>query len=92
MSEDELDKVKQYLIGNLHLGLESSDDIAEYYGFQEAFKKTIKKPEDIVKEIKAVTAEEIKYVAERIFKDEGLNLSIVGKFKDAKEFLSILKF
>ena len=92
VSEGELNKVKQYLIGNLRLGLESSDDIAEYYGFQEAFKKTIKKPEDIVKEINAVKTEEIKYVAERIFKDESLNLSIVGKFKDSKEFLNILKF
>ena len=49
-------------------------------------------PEDIIKEIKAVTAEEIKFVAERIFKDEGLNLAIVGKFNDDKEFKEILHF
>jgi predicted Zn-dependent peptidase len=55
-------------------------------------RKDIKKPEDIIKEIKAVTAEEIKFVAERIFKDAGLNLAIVGKFKDDKEFKEILHF
>jgi predicted Zn-dependent peptidase len=89
---EELNKAKQYLIGNLHLGLESSNSLAIYYGMQEVLKKDIKKPEDIIKEIKAVTAEEIKFVVERIFKDEGLNLAIVGKFKDDKEFKDILKF
>jgi len=89
---DELKKVKQCLIGNLHLGLESSDDIANFYGFQEVLKKDLKKPEDIIKEINSVTAEEIKFIAERIFKNEGLNLAIVGKFKEDKEFKDILKF
>lgn len=89
---DELNKVKQHLIGNLNLGLESSNSLAEFYGEQEILRKDLKKPEDIIKEIKAVTAEEIKFVAERIFKDEGLNLAIVGKFKDEKEFKEILYF
>ena len=89
---EELNKAKQHLIGNLNLGLESSDSLAMYFGGQEVLREEIKKPEDIIKEIKAVTAEEIKFVAERIFKDEGLNLAIVGKFKDDKEFKEILKF
>ena len=92
IKSDELDKAKQYLIGNLNLGLESSNSLAMYYGMQEVLRKDIKKPEDIIKEIKAVTADEIKFVAERIFTDKGLNLAIVGKFKDNKEFKDILHF
>ena len=92
VKQEELNKAKQYLIGNLNLGLESSNSLALYYGMQEVLKKEIKKPEDVIKEIKAVTAEEIKFVVERIFKDEGLNLAIVGKFKDDKEFKEILHF
>jgi predicted Zn-dependent peptidase len=88
----ELNKAKQHLIGSLNLGLESSNSLAMYYGGQEVLRKVIKKPEDIIKEIKAVTADEIKFVAERIFKDEGLNLAIVGKFKDDKEFKEVLHF
>ena len=30
--------------------------------------------------------------AEKIFKNEVLNLSIVGKFKEKQEFINILKF
>ena len=89
---EELNRAKQHLIGNLNLGLESSDSLAMYYGGQEVLKKDLKKPEEIIKEIKSVTAEEIKFVVERIFKDEGLNLAIVGKFKDEKEFKDILHF
>ncbi|MFA6227317.1 MAG: pitrilysin family protein [Candidatus Paceibacterota bacterium] len=92
VGQDELNKVKQCLIGRLNLGLESSDDIADFYGFQEILRKDMKNPDDIIKEIKSVKAEDIKYVAERIFKNESLNLSIVGKFKDTKEFENILKF
>ena len=92
IKSEELNKAKQYLIGNLNLGLESSNSQAMYYGGQEVLRKEIKKPEDIIKEIKAVTAEEIKFVAERIFKDEGLNLAIVGKFKNEAEFKEVLHF
>ncbi|MFH1455134.1 MAG: pitrilysin family protein [bacterium] len=92
VKSEELNKAKQHLIGSLNLGLESSNSLAMYYGGQEVLRKELKKPEDIIKEIKAVTADEIKFVAERIFKDGGLNLAIVGKFKDDKEFKEILHF
>ena len=92
IGKEELHKVKQLLMGRLRLGLESSNSIASFYGGQEVLREYIKTPEDIIKEIQAVTPEEIKFVAERIFKKEGLNLAIVGKFKEKEEFLNILKF
>lgn len=92
VGEEELNKVKEYLTGMMHLGLESSDSIAEFYGRQEILKKDVKNPDQIIKEIKAVTAEQIKFVAERIFKNETLNMAIVGKFKEEGEFKGILKF
>ncbi|MFA6430680.1 MAG: pitrilysin family protein [Candidatus Paceibacterota bacterium] len=92
VGEEELNKVKQYLIGSMRLGLESSDDIAGFFGHQEILRKPIKNTEDIIKEIKAVKAEDIKYLAEKIFRNESLNLSIVGKFKEKQEFINILKF
>lgn len=92
VSIDELNKTKQHMIGILSLSLESSNSQASYYGMQDVLRQNIKTPEDIIKEIKAVTAEEIKFVAERIFKDENLNLSILGKITDSKEFKDILHF
>jgi len=45
----------------------------------------------LVKEIEAVTAEDIQALARELFKNESLNLALIGPFKDQKEFLSLLK-
>jgi predicted Zn-dependent peptidase len=42
VEESELNKVKECLIGNMKLSLESSDDIANFYGGQELLKKEVK--------------------------------------------------
>lgn len=92
IGEEELEKVKEYLIGNMKLTLESSDDIANFYGGQELLKRELKNAEDKAKEIRKVTASEIKKLANDIFKDQKLNFALIGPFKDNKKFLKILKF
>jgi predicted Zn-dependent peptidase len=89
---DELQKTKDYLIGTLALGLESSDSLAEFYGYQEVLRRELRTPADIVKEIKAVTAEQIRNVAKKLFIDKNLNLAIVGPVKDQAKLKQLLKF
>ncbi|MDQ3014436.1 MAG: insulinase family protein [bacterium] len=89
---DELQKTKDHLIGTLSLGLESSDSIAEFYGYQELLRKEIRTPADIIKEIKSVTADQIRTVARKIFLDKNLNLAIVGPVKDQDALKKILRF
>lgn len=89
---EELQKTKDHLIGTLALGLESSDSIAEFYGYQELLRKEIRTPSDIVKEIKSVTADQIRTMARKIFIDKNLNLAIVGPVKDQESLKKILKF
>lgn len=90
--EAELLKTKQHLIGSLFLGLESSDDLAEFYGGQEIVNEQIKTPLEVKAEIESVTALQIQQVAKDIFVDAGLNLAVVGRFQDQKHFLNLLKF
>jgi predicted Zn-dependent peptidase len=90
ISKEELKKVQDFITGNMMLGLESSDSIAEYFGIQEALNKPMKTPEQIVKEIRAVTAKEVKMLAKKIFKDEKLNLALIGPFKNETIFKKIL--
>jgi len=92
ISDTELKKVKQNLAGTMYLGLESSNSLAKFYGFQEIMNEKIKTPEEIKKEIESVTAEQIKELANEIFVNSNLNLAIVGKFEDKKLFADILKF
>jgi predicted Zn-dependent peptidase len=90
--EIELRKAKDYLTGIMFLGLESSDSLADFYGFQELLHdKKIQTPDDLVKRIEKITAKEIQKVSQEILKNEGLNMAIVGPFKNAGEFSSLLK-
>ncbi len=91
VSEEELAKVREYLIGNMYLGLESSDSIANFYGGQEVITGKMKKPEEFAKEISSVTAEEIITLAKQIFVNNGLNMAMIGPFKDSVKFEKIFR-
>ncbi|MBU0998890.1 insulinase family protein, partial [Patescibacteria group bacterium] len=89
---EELKKVKEYLIGNMKLSLESSDDIANFYGGQELLKRELKSVEEKAEEIRKVTVNKIQSLAKDIFKNNKLNLALIGPFKEKTKFLKILKF
>ncbi len=91
VSEEELNKVKECLIGNMKLSLESSDDIANFYGGQELLKREILGIQEKAEEIRKVTANQIQILAQDIFKDNKLNLAIIGPFNKKRKFLRILK-
>jgi len=86
----ELERVKEHLVGNLFLSLETSDELAFYYGLQEIQNLPLLTPAALAQEIKAVTAEEIQAVARALFRNEGLNFAVIGPFQD-KSFSDILK-
>ncbi len=92
VSEAELNKVKECLIGNMKLSLESTDDIANFYGGQELLKREIRGAEQKAQEIRKVTASQIQTLAENIFKNTKLNLALIGPFKEKAKFLKVLKF
>ena len=95
VSGEELNKVKECLIGNMKLSLESSDDIANFYGGQELLKRELKNAQEKADEIRKVSAGQIKKIANDIFKNNKLNLALIGPFKGSQtkaKFLKLLKF
>ncbi len=90
--EAELKKAKDYLIGRMYLGLESSNSLANFYGFQEIMREKIKTPKEMEKEIEAVTAEAVQKLAQQIFINKNLNMALVGNVKDSKSLQKILHF
>jgi predicted Zn-dependent peptidase len=91
LKEDELEKAKDHLIGNLMLSLETSDALAGFYGQDEILKREVRKPEEVAAKIRAVTADEVAAVAQDIFLDAKLNLAIIGPLKEEAELKSLLK-
>ena len=92
ISEQELKKVKDYICGSFMLGLETSDARAEYVVINNILKGKIDSPDEEIKKIQGVTVEEVKEVASKIFVDEGLNLAIIGPYKDKQVFENLLSF
>jgi predicted Zn-dependent peptidase len=92
VSEAELSKAKEMFAGRLLLGLESSDEIAEFYGGQEILREPIESPEEVIAKIRAVTPAEIRAVARKIFTNERLNCAAIGPWKDDKGFRKVLHF
>lgn len=92
VGDQELRKSKDNIIGNMLLGLETSDQLASFCGSQEILTKRILTPKEIIDKIQGVNAEEIRQVARYIFRNDKLNLAIIGPYKHDKVFRKILKF
>jgi len=82
VSNVELRKAKECIKGKIILKMESSDAQASFYGMQELLKNDIIPMEDIFKKIDNVTPEDIISVAKDIFKNEKLNMALIGPFKN----------
>lgn len=91
VSKDELAKTKDMIAGRLVLGLETSDELGEYYGFQEILKRTIETPEEVMKKIERVTSKDILAAAGRVMTAKRLNLALLGPWKDGERFKKLLK-
>ncbi|MBI5153119.1 MAG: insulinase family protein [Parcubacteria group bacterium] len=92
VSEGELQKAKDHLKGGLVLSIETSDALASFYGGQEIATKTIHDPEEVFRQVDAVTAKDIMDIANDIFKDQHLNLALIGPITEDHSFEKILHF
>lgn len=90
VGDAELQKVKDHIAGTTMLELETSDARSEFVGFQEVLKGKVDSPDEILEKINKVTAQDIKKLAQEIFVNEGLNMAVIGKYKDDSAFKKYL--
>lgn len=90
VSKEELMKVKDCLVGNMYLSLETSDALGEFFGIQEILHGKIETAEEIEKKIRAVTAKQIKDLASKIIVEKNLNLAVVSSVSDPDIFKRVL--
>jgi predicted Zn-dependent peptidase len=91
VSPEELRKAKDYYTGNMYLSLESSDSLAEFYGYQEVLKHSLLTPKELEKKIKEVTAKDVQKVAKEIFQNNNLNIALIGRQDNKKTLEKIFK-
>jgi len=101
VGSEELKKAKDLMAGKIAIQLESSDNVANWYARQSVMLNAIARkdtkirkivnPDENIKALKKVTANDIRRVARDIFKTSKLNLAVIGPYKDDKKFRRLLK-
>lgn len=91
ITAEELQKAKEYMAGKMVLGLEDSEDVAQYYGMYQLFYGEIRTPEAVLEKIRAVTLDDIKRIAERVLKPDQVRFGIIGPYEDEARFKTLLK-
>jgi predicted Zn-dependent peptidase len=87
-----LEKAKEFLKGHFVLELEDSRAVAALFAQSEILEDEIETPEELIKKIDKVTMEEVEAAAKTYFKENQLNLAIIGNFPDRQRFEKLLKF
>lgn len=82
----ELERAKEHFIGNFIQGLETSDELANFYGIEEVLARELLAPEDVIHKIRRVSAKEVQEVARDIFRKENLNLAMLGPVSESGKF------
>jgi predicted Zn-dependent peptidase len=91
-SADELRRVKDYSIGQMRLGLESTSNQMMWIGEHLLAYDFIHTPEEIEQKIEAVSAQQIQSVAAEMFRDNHLNAAVITPSKEERAVEELLSF
>ncbi|MGH3133098.1 MAG: M16 family metallopeptidase, partial [Gaiellaceae bacterium] len=87
---DELEKARGYTKGRFVLRLESPQGTIQYGLRKELLEGEIEEPDELLRHIDAVTAEDVQRVARDLFDGKRLYLALVGPFDDPDRFEKLL--
>ncbi|MBL7142004.1 insulinase family protein [Patescibacteria group bacterium] len=90
-TKEELVRAKDYIEGTMRISLEDSASLAGWYGRQVLLTKKVFSPAERLKRIRRVTQAEIQKLAQDLFSRQGLNLALIGPFKNRRPLLRILE-
>jgi predicted Zn-dependent peptidase len=91
VQEDELRKAKELSKGRLLLRMEDTRSVSGWIGAQELLLGKVRTVDEVVGAMEAVTAEELRRVANELLVEDGLKLAVVGPFRSERRFLPLLK-
>lgn len=86
VSETELNRAKDYVRGKIALAMEDKHKELDWILERFAFSGKVKHLKEFYEKLDKVKAEDLKRVANEIFKNENMNLALIGPFKNRKEF------
>lgn len=87
---EELRRAKEYTKGRMALRLEDTHSVASWLGGQDALLGEIRDLDETLALVEAVTADQIRELANRLFTDEFLRMAIIGPHKQDMQFERML--
>ncbi len=87
---EELEKARGYSKGRFVLRLESPQGTIQYGLRREVLEGEIEEPDELLRQIDAVTAEDVQRVARDLLDDKRLYLAVVGPFDDPERFEKLI--
>lgn len=90
VAAEELQKATQMIRGHLVIGLEETNALALFAGTQALLEKRILTPADWWRQVEAVSAQDVRAVAQRLLSREKRVLALLGPQKSTKEFEKML--
>lgn len=101
---EELQRAKDLMAGRMAIQMEASDNVANWYSRQLVMEATVSRTkrqkfdekkisnyEEYLAEILKVTVADIRKVAQEIFVNKGLNMAVIGSYKNDKDIKKLLK-
>lgn len=84
-TDRELAKAKEYLKGKTTLYLEDNQARLDWYLEEAAFKKKVKSPAEVFREIDGITKGQVTKLAKELFQAKKLGFAVVGPYKKVME-------
>ncbi len=90
ITDEELNRAKEYIKGSTMLGVETSSDLASWYGFQFLLEKEIISPEQFCERIDLITKADVANIVSELIREDRFNVGILGPFDNQTEFDDLL--
>lgn len=88
LSQEELERTKTQIEGRLRLQLEGTGAMAEFLGHQAALTRVVMSPKEVIEAVRAVSADGVQALAQRLFAGAGWQLAAVGPGPGSEEILA----
>ncbi len=80
--EDEMTRARDFTVGNFRLGLETTMALTQWTGENLVTMGEIEQIEDVVAKLQAITSDDVRRVAKRLFRRDNVAVALVGPRAD----------
>ncbi len=92
VSAAELKRAKDLFAGKMLIQMEATDDLASWYARQVVLRPALMTPAEFLKRLNKITAADLQETAQKIFRNDRLNLAVIGNLKNDKKIKALLHF